>query len=147
MREFVFQKLDGRLRLLGPARKEYADWVATLDEKECFVAKFTSISSGKTRAQCGYLYAGMYHDMIVGLRDLGWNECGHIDYFGLRIPRALITENVDDMMKEFYAASRGVPKPSKKRMSKAMMSDFIEFILLFASDNGICIRPPLGDDY
>ena len=147
MKEFVFQKLDGQLRLLGPARKEYADWVATLDDKACFVAKYTAATSSKTHEQLGYLYAVVYPDVIAGLKELGWDEVGHKEFLGTRVPLVVNTENVDALLKAVYAISRGVEIPSKARMSKAVMSDFIETVLGWCRENGICIRPPLGDDY
>ena len=68
MREQIFQKLDGKLRLLG-SRAEYDAWVDTLDEKACYLARFTEASSSKTHEQLGYLYAGIIPDVLKGLRE------------------------------------------------------------------------------
>jgi len=143
MRECIFQKLEGKLRLLG-SRSEYDAWVETLEDKECFVAKFTSASSSKTHEQLGWYFSGILPDVISGLRELGWDEVGYQEFLGTRIPLDLTTENVDMLLKTVYAISRGCDVPSKTRMSKERMSDFITCILGWAQENGLAINPPKG---
>ena len=144
MRECIFQKLEGKLRLLG-SRSEYDAWVETLEDKECFVAKFTSASSSKTHEQLGYLYAGIIPDVLKGLRELGWDEVGYQEFLGTRIPLDLNVENIDMLLKTVYSISRGVPIPSKAKMSKAVMSDFISCILGWCQENGIAVHPSEGN--
>ena len=144
MRKFVFQKLDGRLRPIGPGASEYAEWVHTLGDKECFTAKFTAVSSTKTHEQLGYYYAGIIPDVIAGLRELGWDEVGYKTLLDTRVPLGLTVENVDELLKTVYAISRGVDVPSKAKMSKDTMSDFIETILGWCQSNGIAVHPPEG---
>ena len=142
VKEFFFQKLDGKLKLLN--RHDFEAWAETLEDKACYFARFTEAASSKTCEQLGWLFAGIIPDVIQGLSDLGWNECGSKEFLGTRIALELNAENVDDMLKTIYAISRGVPVPSKARMSAATFSDFIEVILLWAADNGISISPPRG---
>ena len=142
VKEFVFQKLNGQLQLLN--RQDFLDWTETLDDKACYLARFTSAASNKTCEQLGYYYAGIIPDVITGLKDLGWDEVGHRELLGTRVPLEVNTDNVDDLLKTVYAISRGVPVPSKTRMSKSVMSDFIETILGWCHENGIAIHPPTG---
>lgn len=141
MREFVFQKLNGKLRLIGQGVREYADWVETIGDEECFAARFTSLSSSKTHEQLGYYYAGIIPDVIAGLEEMGWDEVGFIDFLGTRVPLALTVENVDNLLKQVYAIRHNVDPPSKAKMSKETMSEFISTVLQWCRENDIAVHP------
>ena len=144
MKTFVFQKLSNQLILLGHHEREFHEWVETLEDKDCFEASFVGVGSTKTHAQLGWYFAGIVTDVIAGLRELGWTDVGYRMLLDTRVPLDLTTENVDMLLKTVYAISRGCDVPSKTRMSKERMSDFITCILGWAQENGLAINPPKG---
>jgi len=142
MKEFVFIKQDGRLRLTGRAKQEYPAWVEALGEGEHFRAKFTSLSASKSQEQLGYYYAVVIPDVIAGMKELGCEEVGYTVIAGTRVPLATNTDNVDRYLKTLYATANGIEDMvSKARMSKAEMSRFLEFVLGWAHQNAIAVRP------
>jgi len=142
MEEFVFVKRDGRLRLVGRAVEEYPAWVEQLGEGEHFRGSFKALSTSKSQEQLGYYYGVMLPDVVEGLRQLGWSEVGFEWIAGTHVPLAVNAGNVDRYLKVLYAASRNIEATvSKARMSKQQMHDLIEFVLAWAHENSIAVRP------
>jgi hypothetical protein len=142
MHSFVFVKRAGHLRLVGRAVQDYPSWVATLDDGEHFRADFKSLSASKSQEQLGYYFAAVLPDVLAGLKEQGWDEIGHVEIAGTRVPLGVTTENTDRLLKTLYATSKGITEyVSKARMSRQEMSDFLEFVLGWAHQNGIAVRP------
>ena len=146
MREFLYQKTGNQLLLLGHHKREFREWVATLEDTECFSAKFTRAGSQKTDAQRGFYYGVIIPDVITGLKELGWGEIGHTDFFGMRIPNAINMANVHLFLKAAYAIGVTCEIPSVARMSVEEMSHYIDKTLEYCRENNIYVRFP-GEDY
>lgn len=142
MEEFVFEKRDGKLRLIGHCVQDYAAWVNKLENGTHYRAAFKQLSPSKSQEQLGYYFAVVVPDVIKGLRENGQNQVGFTWIAGTHVPLALTTDNVDRFLKVLYASAHGIEEPvSKAAMSKKEMSKFIEFILGWAHQNSIAIRP------
>jgi hypothetical protein len=142
MKEFVFAKQGERLVLVGRCKADYDEWLRTLEDGEHYRATFRAISGTKTRKQLGYYYASLVPDVIDGLTDLGWTDVGFVWIAGTKIPLMLTSDNVDMYLKQTYASSLNLTEVSKARMSRQEMQKFIDYILLWAHENGIPIHPP-----
>lgn len=141
MREFVFAKRDGRLRLVGRNAEEYAQWVGTLDDGSYWRCVFRNLHGTKTKEQLGYYYAVVIPDVIRGMQELGWTEVGYVWIAGTHVPLGLTTDNVDRFLKTLYGASRGETEAvSKSRMTRQEMHEFLEFVLGWAHQNAIAVR-------
>ena len=141
MRDFVFQKTDGQLRLLGPIVQEYNEWVETLGDEEIYVATFKRASSNKTTAQLRFYFGSIIPDVIAGLTELGWDEVGYQEFLGTKVPMEVNTQNVDELLKQVYSIATGEQKPSKARMSKETMTRFLDTILRWCASNDIHVHP------
>jgi hypothetical protein len=137
MREFLMEVRNGRLRFLDESG--YRAWLAEQPDGYVNVA-FKSTSSGKTHAQLRYFYGVVIPSILQWMRDMGWGELGYQELLGTRIPIGVNVDNLDRYLKVLYAASRGIEGGvSKARMSKAEMTDYLEFVLAWAHENRIPI--------
>jgi len=142
MKEVIFCKRDGHLRLVGRSVDEYRAFEAAARDGEYFRARLTSLSASKSQEQLGYYYGVVIPDVMDGMRELGLEEVGYEVLAGARVPLAINMQNVDRYLKVLYAGSRGIDETVRKaRMSKAEMSDFLTFVLGWAHEYGIAVRP------
>lgn len=137
MQQFLFQKINGQMILLGHHDREFHEWVETLEDKECYEATFVGVGSTKTNEQLGYFFGSIVPDVIAGLKHLGWDEVGTRDVLGTQVPMAVNVENVDYLLKLVYSIEFGAPIPSKAKMSVETMTRFIDCVRRWAHTNGI----------
>jgi len=138
----VLVKRDGRLRLVGRGKEEYNGWLAGIAEGLHFTVEFKHLSASKSQEQLGYYYGVVLPDILDGLIELGWSEIGYDDFHGLRIPKPMITANLDEFLKARYSAGKKLETVvSKARFTKKEMSEFLEWVLNFAQENSIAVHP------
>jgi hypothetical protein len=134
-------KRDGRL--VFHRVDEYQAWIRSQENGQTFRIEVKPLRATKTLQQLAYYYGVVIPSVIEWMKDQGWSELGFIKILNTRVPLAIDVDNTDSYLKVLYATSRGIEYEVKKaRMTKHQMIDFLNFILAWAFENGICIPTP-----